>query len=737
MGLPPFVMANNRFIYSIVAAFFTGILLLIFIQYNSSHNIHNLISGNSKLLKELKVSNHLNEIERDIIWVESRVRAAIATDDTSHISGVDAKISEIGLHLDSLKAANHDPQIIPYIDLLRQMAHEKLAAKNLIMAHYLATGKMDDIGLIANPAARIVSNKLSNATHKIYVSRQKMLADLSGQIQDSGRKARLYGNILTAFFLVTASGLCWFIIYRLKEQHRLIIELDHSEKRALEAAMIKENFMANMSHEIRTPLNSILGFTNLLKTRKLDDEPKEFVSSIQKAGENLLAIVNDILDIAKIEAGMMRIVPGAFSVRGLAHSVQTLFSERIKEKTLNLISEIDSDVPDTLVGDATRLTQILVNLIGNALKFTEKGEVRVHIFSKYLYQDTIRLGIKISDTGIGIDQDKLKRIFERFHQAEDSITRNYGGTGLGLSIVRDLIVLQQGDIEVNSTPGKGTTFTFHIPYQIAKEQLGGGKENNTNSVNIADAKSVSLLVVDDNEMNQSLMKHLLNQWQFCFDIAVNGSDAIDRLQQKKYDLVLMDIQMPVMDGYSAATRIRNELKLNVPIVAMTAHAMPGEREKCLSYGMNEYLSKPLDESVLLKMITKFVDLKDKPLHANTSLFSSPSTFKYIDLTYMKSISKGNINYEKTVTTQFISCIPTDLIEMQNAVQTSDFFKLGRIAHNMKTTISIMGLTESLTSLLDDLEFAKESEKDLSETVSTITGICSNAVTEATQYLETL
>jgi signal transduction histidine kinase/DNA-binding NarL/FixJ family response regulator len=736
MLLHPFVMTNNRFIYLITGTFIVGTLLLIYIQYNTSRNLHKLISGNAALVKELKVSNHLNEIERDIIWVESRIRGAIATNDTSHLSGVDAKIHEIGIHMDSLKEANHDPKIVPYINRLQELAHQKLITKNLILARFLKTGKMDETSLIANPGARIVSNELSVATHQIYISRQKMFAALSAQIQESGRKARLYGNILTAFILITGCGLCWFIIYRLKEQHRLILKLDQSEKRAREAAMVKENFMANMSHEIRTPLNSILGFTNLLKNRKLEEEPKEFVSSIQKAGENLLSIVNDILDISKIEAGMMRIVPGAFSVRGLLHSLNTLFSERVREKGLNLIIEIDSDVPDTLVGDATRLTQVLVNLVGNALKFTDSGVIRAHILNKGFQQNIIRLGFEISDTGIGIDPVKLKQIFERFQQAEDSITRNYGGTGLGLSIVKDLIELQQGTIEVSSVPGRSTTFAFYIPYLVAKEQLNPGPENNAVTTHFTNPGSVSLLVVDDNEMNQSLVKHLLKQWQFSFDVVGNGADALDSLRQKKYDLVLMDIQMPVMDGYSAASQIRNELKLNIPIIAMTAHAMPGEREKCLSRGMNEYISKPLDESALLKLITKFAGLNKSEQPPDT-LVSPSSIYKYIDLTYMKSISKGNVNYEKTVTTQFISSIPVDLIDLQTAIQESDFGKLNRIAHNMKTTVSIMGLSKDVNSLLDELEFAAGPVESLSEKVNVVGNVCTHAVIEARQYLKTL
>lgn len=354
-----------RLIYVILVSFVTGTLLLIAIQYNSSLNTGRLIRDNEKLLKELKVTSSLRE--------------------------------------------------------------------------------MDD--------------------------RQQVMEQLSREMEENGRNARIYGSILVALILLSSAGLAGFIIRHLKKQHRLILQLDISERKTREAAMVKENFMANMSHEIRTPLNSILGFTNLLRRRELSSEAATFVDAIQRSGENLLSIVNDILDLAKIEAGMMRIVNAPFSMREMVQFIQTLFAERMKSKQLDFNVIYDPAVPDTLVGDATRLTQILVNLIGNALKFTERGEITLIVNGEYRTAQDIQLRCYISDTGIGISEDKLSYIFERFKQAEDAITRSYGGSGLGLSIVKDLVALQHGEITVNSELGKGTTFSFSIPYKIPDEPL--------------------------------------------------------------------------------------------------------------------------------------------------------------------------------------------------------------------------------------------------------------------------
>lgn len=726
-------MNNRRFIYLVLTAFLAGTLLLVFIQFNSSRNVEALIKGNKKLLRELQTGNQLRVLERDIIWVESRIRAAIATDDTSHIEGVDTKIAEVEAYLDTIRAINTNDSTARDISRLQYLAVQKLQAKQQLMHEFFRTGRMDDTSLIANPRAREISNEITVLTRRIYDSRQSVMTSLSNSIADNSRRARNWGFVLIGVTLVIAAGLLWFILSRIRQQQRLILELDRSEKKVRETARIKENFMTNMSHEIRTPLNAILGFTNLLKTRPLDSTSAEFAGSIQKAGENLLTIINDILDISKIEAGMVRIEANPFSVRGLLHSIQTLFSEKVKEKGLTLKGDIAPAVPDTLVGDATRLTQILVNLIGNALKFTDKGGVVVHIYNKQSDQHTIQLGVSITDTGIGIEQHKLASIFDRFHQAEDSITRKYGGTGLGLSIVKDLILLQGGDISVESEKGKGTTFRFFIPYAIATRQVPVPETFDIGQFRLNGHPSVKILVVDDNEMNRSLMQHLLSEWNIAFDIAGNGHEAIGFVRQTPYDLVLMDIQMPEMDGYTATRRIRTELQLDVPVIAMTAHALAGEREKCLSSGMNEYISKPINEKELYELINRFTGIPGAPQESSAVADEAGYGYQYIHLQYMREISRGNHNYEKKVTMQFIESLPPCLQQLETAFREKDLGTVNRVAHDLKTTVSIMGLTDRLSPILDALEYAKEIAPVLGTHIHTLKTIADHAIKEATDF----
>jgi len=727
-------MNTKQFTSLIFAAFITGVVLLIIVQYNSATNMDNLIIGNERLLKEIQTTNRLREIERDIIWVESRLRAAIATDDISHIDGVDGKIQEVENYLDSLQSADTNLEVQTYIQRLRVLALHKLESKKTIQNDYQLSGRMDDTSMISNPRARNISNEISGLTRKIYDSRQRMIRKLSLDVEESGRKARLYGALMIGLITICGFLLLWFIVSRIRRQNLLIDQLDISDKKARESAIIKENFMANMSHEIRTPLNAILGFTNLLKQRQLDKEPAEFVSAIQKAGESLLTIINDILDLSKIEAGMMRIENTAFSVRGLFDSIKTLFGEKVKEKNLAVKLDIDASVPDTLVGDATRLTQILVNLISNAIKFTEKGHIHIHIFNKGITDNTIQLGISISDTGIGIENDKINGIFDRFHQAEDSTTRNYGGTGLGLAIVKDLLTLQNGSVEVSSAIGKGSTFTMVIPYNVSLEQFTEKPTaNNVSFKNLE--KDTRLLVVDDNEMNQSLMKHLLKSWDFDHDIAGNATDAIIMLKSNTYDMVLMDIQMPGMDGYEATQYIRSQLQLQVPIIAMTAHALAGEREKCLSYGMNEYLSKPIVEQQLYNFIIKFVKGGTKSVIKN-----APDNFvtnnNFIDVTYLKDISKGNTVFEKKATSQFLNLLPQSLEKLDVALATDDLKTIRAVAHDLKTTVSVMGLTTKLESILETLEFSDD-KAHITSAFCDLKDLCLKALLEAQQFHDAL
>src|SRR5450432_606883 len=730
-------MTSNRFIYYILAAFIAGNLLLIFIQYNSVKNINTLINGNEKVINEFKVEAELRDLRKNISTIETGVAKALNSKDTRHISGLQQEINAIESNLGKLQKIDDNDSSVKYIDQLDAVIHEKIYFNNRALNILFHQGSNAPDTLINNARGKELTDSITSITHKLDSSRRHVLTAITDSVDKSGQNARRWGTVLFILVAVSGAALFWFIINRVRKQNHLILQLDASEKNVTEAARVKENFMANMSHEIRTPLNAIIGFTGLLKKKNLDEQAATYVQSIHKSGESLLTIVNDILDLSKFEAGMMRIESFPFNLHELLQSVETMFAEKAKEKNLALSLNINESIPVILQGDATRLTQILTNLIGNAVKFTDAGSIRIIASSNGITGDTIHLSISVTDTGMGIEKDKLPRIFERFRQAEASITRKYGGTGLGLFIVKDLVQLQNGEITAESEPGKGSTFRFVIPYKV------------TNAVPVSATEEIKtyeptailhgrIMVVEDNEMNQRLMKHLLSQWRIDFTIVSSGKKAVEMLKEKPFDLILMDIQMPEMDGYTAAQLIRQQLKLTTPVVAMTAHVLAGKKEKCIGYGMNDYISKPIKEKELLGIITRYItSYKPAAVEKNFVAADSFAIYKCINLQYMQQVSNGNKEYEKTVTEHFIEIIPQNIATLENALDANDFDTIKLVAHNMKTTVSVMGLTQALQPFLDTLEFENYDETILRENISSVKKICVNALEDANTFYASL
>lgn len=374
-----------------------------------------------------------------------------------------------------------------------------------------------------------------------------------------------------------------------------------AKEKSEESTKLKEAFLANMSHEIRTPMNSILGFSDLLAYSNLPKQEKEYVNTIKIAGENLLNIINDILDISKIESGIMGFEDQPFSVEEIFKSLSVMLAVKAQEKNIGLLFRCDDEVPHTVFGDASRLTQVLINLIHNAIKFTEKGKVEVLAKIHEVTGQKVILRFSVTDTGIGVAAGNLESIFERFRQAEAHTTRKYGGTGLGLSIARQLVELQGGSLTVTSEPEKGSVFSFTIPYKISEIPVAE-KPKPEKKFNMQDLKALNILMMEDNKLNIKLMNSLFTSHSLQLTVAENGQEGVEKLTKNNFDLVLMDVEMPVMNGYDAATYIRKMIKSNIPIIAMTAHVMAGEREKCLSLGMNDYISKPVNTDLLFEKI---------------------------------------------------------------------------------------------------------------------------------------
>lgn len=387
-----------------------------------------------------------------------------------------------------------------------------------------------------------------------------------------------------------------------------LTKLKEAQNKLEEEIKAEEQFLAEMSHEIRTPMNAIIGFTKLILKTNLSPEQQQNIHAIKTSGENLLVIINDILDFSKIKAGKIILEQIEFSLSKLIVDLRDLMLPKCVEKNIALLTGIDKNIPDNLTGDPTRLTQILLNLVRNAINFTEQGEVKINVALQSESEDIVDLEFSVTDTGIGISENQLNSIFERFTQANKETTRKYGGSGLGLSIVKQLVELQGGSLSVNSKIGAGSTFCVHLKF---KKSLHHQPKETTffEEQHTTEIEGLNVLLVEDNVLNQILAQKVLENWNWQVDTAENGKIAIEKLEKNKYDVLLMDIQMPEMNGYETTRYIRENMsypKSATPIIAMTAQAMQGESEKCKEAGMDGYISKPFDEKELYAIILSVI-----------------------------------------------------------------------------------------------------------------------------------
>lgn len=506
------------------------------------------------------------------------------------------------------------------------------------------------------------------------------------------------------------------------DRKRVEEEMQRSRELAEASAKSKTDFVANMSHELRTPLAAILGFTDLLYKTGLDKVQSEYLEAIHTAGNSLLAIINDILDLSKLDAGKIVMESIPFHIPDLIQSVHAMFAIRAKQKNLKFTCVADTSIHYQVMGDPMRLTQMLVNLISNAIKFTEQGSVTVSCIAEIETEDHVNVRFTIKDTGIGIPSEKSNDIFERFTQGDTDFTRKYGGTGLGLHITRQLAELQKGSIELVQTEGSGAEFSFVIPYTKRN-----GIDPNVHISILDEIASIEpgrkVLIVEDNLMNQKLAAIILESYGFRITIAENGVKAIDILRREYFDIILMDIQMPEMDGYMTTRILRHELFVSIPVIAMTAHALAGEKEKCLQAGMHDYISKPFDEQTLLHTIQKslhWLDQENQRIQAES----------LINLDYLHKQTKNNDKLIREMIAIFIAQNPEDTKRLMIAMNHRNGDSLYKTTHNLRNTISFFGLQPILNATL--LRIEQNAMKglfndDLLQDVNYVSLICKRAV----------
>lgn len=513
-------------------------------------------------------------------------------------------------------------------------------------------------------------------------------------------------------------------------------ELEITRDAALESARLKSEFLANMSHEIRTPMSGVIGMTRLLLETKLSKRQMEFTKAIEISATALLKIIDDILDFSKIEAGKLQFEKIEFNLRDTVALSVEMLAKRAQAKGIEMTSLVNSELPAFLCGDPGRLRQILTNLICNAVKFTQKGEVAVNVSKESETKKHIVARFEIRDTGIGISDDAQRKLFGAFVQADGSTTRKYGGTGLGLAISKQLVKLMGGEINVESKPGEGSTFWFTARFE--KHLLSAGKESNGTaslagmripnnehltrrikqaSLNVAKnrvkgkASKVRVLVVEDNAINREVALNQLKVLGYLPDAVFNGEEAVEALKKEKYAVVLMDCQMPEMDGFEATAEIRRlEGNSNhTIIVAMTANAMEGDREKCLAAGMDDYLSKPVKLETLHQKLEQWIvspEMKIEVSPEESNGHSPEETSEIVDLSVLTDLANlqqpGKPNLVNKLIKLFIEGANKNLSALRKAVAEDDPAAIKREAHSIKGSAGNIGARQ-MAALSKELE----------------------------------
>ena len=497
-------------------------------------------------------------------------------------------------------------------------------------------------------------------------------------------------------------GIATDITERVQSRAKLV----EAKKKAEAAEALQEQFLANMSHEIRTPLNGIIGMTNILQHTALNGEQQEFVQIIRHSSDNLLMLINDILDLSKIKAGKLTVESLPFGLKDMLQQVVAPFRLKASEKQLSFDLHTDNNLPAEVMGDPLRITQVLTNLLSNALKFTDKGSISLTVKLVQKDAEKVTLSFMVSDTGIGIPADRLESVFENFEQAAMETTRKYGGTGLGLSITKTLTEMMGGSIVVTSEPESGTMFRVLLTLHEVSENESNKQTLVPTILQSHLLTGKTILVAEDNEINQKVIRHTLRRIGIVPTITSNGKEAVELLEEgHRFDLIILDLQMPLMNGFQTSTYIRKKLLLNTPIVAMTASALRNEKMKCFELGMNEYLTKPFEPAQLFTVLQRF--LTNQPAVKNEQVVTVRKETELYNLSHLYEMEDND--YFCEVLQLFLDTTPVLLSEIHEAALYENWEQVHKKAHKLKSSLGILQMNLMLGVIATIEQQAKEED----------------------------
>ncbi|HZK76721.1 MAG TPA: ATP-binding protein [Candidatus Kapabacteria bacterium] len=655
-----------------------------------------------------------------------------------------------------------------YLNLARAI-DERISARRGLIDGYLSLAKVYAATGDYKSAYEFLEKR--SALHdSIYnVDKSRILADMEAKYQASKSERQIamqdreleHDRFINYSIIGVAVVLCLVaaLFYRNERKLRHInTELAAAKERAEASERLEHQFLANMSHEIRTPMNAVLGMTMLLLETPLSTKQREYLEAIESSADNLLVVINDILDLSKLQAGKMELERIPFRLQDVTRHAMEVMRLKAEARGITLTQEIAESAPNVVVGDPARLSQVLMNLLSNAVKFTERGSVKILVSATQAGERLMKVRFAVRDTGIGIPHEKLNSIFDSFSQADAETSRKYGGTGLGLTISRTLVELQGGHITVESEPGKGSEFFFTIPYEVTSEDVLTEPEE-TASIDAASLRGMRVLLVEDNEYNQIVLTDTLRNMipEVSVELASNGLEAITLLQNFAFDLVLMDVQMPEMDGIEATKHIRTHLargKREVPIIALTASVIKSEIDRCFAAGMNDYVPKPFKQDELFRVIAKYYRGKvdsiipsyktngsegtdnDSIDLTRQSNMSTAAGNPVTDLNALREITGGNEEQLKKYIRMFLEGVPGQLESVAAALEQHDLDNARRRVHAMKPHLKFMGMSAAagFAESLEQLCAEPKNASQANEKFALVRSQCEQAIVELKEKL---
>jgi signal transduction histidine kinase/CheY-like chemotaxis protein len=666
----------------VIFVLFAGIIFNYYLEQGVNNSVEKHNKASALIVKHEQYKQVIDKITFDLSRIDNNINEYLLT-------ATPEKHAALMLQMDKLnetmyQVRNEATQYVPkyLVNIFQHKVRNRTEYQKSVVNTFDLYGREQAFMLLNNTEDQTTSREYVKSQAELTAAlnaRAKQMSEVLMAEQAGTLRLDRWLNIASLLLMLV---IALVVLYQTTRISILNKKLGVAVKKMQHATRVKDQFMSNITHELRTPLNSILGYTNLLLKRHHEPETEKWLQAVNSSGTMLLDIVNDVLDYSKLESGYLQVASEPFQLDEVLSNLKNIMLNRAETKALSLVILKDHSLPQTFMGDEKKLKQILINLTGNAIKFTEKGTVKVEVALHKEIGAQCWVQFRVTDSGIGISPDNLQHIFERFYQVENSHTRKYAGTGLGLPIVKQLVDLQGGTITATSTVGEGTTFTIMAP--VHKMTHAAGKR---------------ILVVDDHELNRDLMVLLLREYKYHVVTAKNGYEALELLKKKHFDLVLMDVQMPELNGVETTHKIRNLLALDVPVIACTAFSQPSEKQACLEAGMNDYLGKPVEEKELLRLLNLYLGLETN---------EKQHTMALINFKQIQGITGNNKELIAVMLQKAMEVIPTELEQLHRSIVDKKYVQVREQAHTMCSTLGLLGAPDEAMLLARKIQGSADS-----------------------------